>query len=92
MQEAEASSAKNLLFQNRIENEIVVGDKVPIASNELKEDEKNKMETKLDVSIPQATSTTKASHPVPLKNYLTGEIRYDTLHASEEADQVRLLN
>ena len=87
-QEVSAKSAKNIFFQNRIESEIVTVVKTKTEVDVLKNDDKNEMEIKSDESIPQASSTTKISHPVPLKNYATGEIRYDTLHASEEADQV----
>ena len=46
------------------------------------------MEVILEESIPQARPTTKLSLPIPLKNYETGETRYDTLHASDAVDQV----
>ena len=79
-----ASGAKNLVFQNIIQNE----------KEESNEDVKtnrggrNNMEVKAEDSIPQARPTTKLSLPIPLKNYATGQTRYDTLYASEAVDQV----
>ena len=84
------SCSKKQLFQNRIENEVVDGRETNGKGGESTQVGKNVMETKSGDSIPQASSTAKVSHPVPLKNYATGQICYDTLHASESADQVSL--
>ena len=81
-----SSGGKNLLFQKRIETEII-GTKQLKSDVDEAIDDKGR-DIKLDDTTPQAISTTKVFHPVPLKNYATGEVRYDTLHASEAADMV----
>ena len=63
------SCSKKQLFQNRIENEVVDGRETNGKGGESTQVGKNVMETKSGDSIPQASSTAKVSHPVPLKNY-----------------------
>ena len=77
-----------LWFQNIIENEVVDVRKRNDVCGEQTKVEKSCIELNSNDSIPQASATKKVSHPVPLKNYATGQICYDTLHASESADQV----
>ena len=83
----QASNTKQQIFQNIIENEVKPdtekgeGDDVSITNREI-------IEINAKTSSLKDKRTTKTSHPVPLKNYATGQISYDTLHASEEADQV----
>ena len=84
-----SNSSKSRMFQNRIqvEKEIIRNEETDHQESVSKG--KNDTEIKSVDNIPQARPLTKLSHPIPLKNYATGETRYDTLHASEAADQVR---
>ena len=84
------SGSKNLLFQNIIEKEIVGSDNIKTDVDKTRQIETPDMEAKAAERLPQARPTTKTSHPVPLKNYATGQTFYDTLHATEAADTVRL--
>ena len=84
---AQATNTKTQIFQNIIENE-AKNDKIKGEGNEVASVDRSIRELKTKVTISKDKRATKASHPVPLKNYATGQISYDTLHASEEVDQV----
>ena len=85
------SSVKSQIFQNIIENE-AKGEKGEVENNELADINIEVNEVTSKAKIAKDKRATKTSHPVPLKNYATGQISYDTLHASEEADQVTSKN
>ena len=83
------TTSKSQIFQNIIENEAKT-EKGKVKVDELDSVNRDVHEFKNKVAISKDIRKTKTSHPVPLKNYATGQISYDTLHASEEADQVSL--
>ena len=84
---AQPSSAKSQIFQNIIENE-AKSEKGKVEGEEMADINIPVDEPKSKVTVAKDKNAKKTSHPVPLKNYATGQISYDTLHASEEADQV----
>ena len=88
---AQATNMKTQIFQNIIENEAKTG-KRKGEGDEVTSVDTSIRELKTNVTISKDKRATKTSHPVPLKNYATGQISYDTLHASEEADQVSYYN